>query len=59
MKNQISQIHSKLVDTQNILASRDHELDLLQGDYDRLLRQQQQSSEGALERETRWKSRLV
>ena len=59
MKSQLSQMHSKLVDTQSILASRDHELDLLQGDYDRLLRQQQQSSEGALERETRWKSRSL
>ena len=57
MKSQLAQLQSKLSESENVLVSRDHELDLLQADYDRLLRQQQQSSEGALERETRWKSR--
>ncbi|XP_076807663.1 uncharacterized protein LOC143450828 [Clavelina lepadiformis] len=58
LRQKTEQLQLKLVEIQNILSSRDNELDLLQGDYDRLLRQQQQSSESALERETRWKSRV-
>uniref|UniRef100_H2ZHP7 GRIP domain-containing protein n=1 Tax=Ciona savignyi TaxID=51511 RepID=H2ZHP7_CIOSA len=58
LKQTLEQIHIKLSESQNILASREGELDLLQGDYDRLLRQQQESSDSAVEREARWKSRV-
>uniref|UniRef100_F6PH58 GRIP domain-containing protein n=1 Tax=Ciona intestinalis TaxID=7719 RepID=F6PH58_CIOIN len=58
LKLTMEQIKMKLHESQNILASREGELDLLQGDYDRLLRQQQESSDSAVEREGRWKSRV-
>jgi len=59
LRQKLSQVQSKLLETQNVLVSREGELDLLQGDYDRLLRQQEQASESSLEREGRWKTRLA
>jgi len=44
--------------SQSLLKTRENELDLLQKDYDMLLRQQQQLNDNSAEREKRWKNRV-